>query len=398
MPLEKGSSQETISHNIATEIRAGKPPKQAAAIAYSTAGKARSDDLGAKLDTAMISSEVLAHRMDQFERARVDAGFAEQPAQGVRGDAERVELVGQDGRKYAPMKSIGRTDADQPRDELGQFASVASGHGYEEHGSRAHGIQMKHPAGHTLSIHHEAGNNKARAMHGQNMGNGHTGYSRPNTSMHRSPEDLGKFLGALHWSPGSKARTDSTFEEGKHSRSEDGKFGSGGSGSSKPAKDPGKSGSGVAGMTSHHAALKEKGWKPNFAYGVESHRYASHEHPEHPGHNVMVSKRPTYGWKHMGPGGFKGKDMGSGETPESLREHLSAFHSVKSRKDGHEGFSKLKGELAHEKGVTDPAGLAAAIGRKKYGEKGMERKAEAGRRDAKKDDIMGIPARKAQVR
>jgi 8-oxo-dGTP pyrophosphatase MutT (NUDIX family) len=40
MPLLSGSSQETISKNIETEIRAGKPPKQAAAIAYS---KARGD-------------------------------------------------------------------------------------------------------------------------------------------------------------------------------------------------------------------------------------------------------------------------------------------------------------------------------------------------------------------
>ena len=37
MPLEKGSSQKTISHNIETEINAGKDPKQAAAIAYSVA-------------------------------------------------------------------------------------------------------------------------------------------------------------------------------------------------------------------------------------------------------------------------------------------------------------------------------------------------------------------------
>lgn len=43
MPLEKGSSQETISHNIATEVRAGKDPKQAAAIAYSVAGESKAD-------------------------------------------------------------------------------------------------------------------------------------------------------------------------------------------------------------------------------------------------------------------------------------------------------------------------------------------------------------------
>lgn len=39
MPLKKGKSN--ISSNIATEIRSGKEPKQAAAIAYSVAGKSK---------------------------------------------------------------------------------------------------------------------------------------------------------------------------------------------------------------------------------------------------------------------------------------------------------------------------------------------------------------------
>ena len=35
MPLEVGKSEAVISHNIATERHAGKPEKQAVAIAYS---------------------------------------------------------------------------------------------------------------------------------------------------------------------------------------------------------------------------------------------------------------------------------------------------------------------------------------------------------------------------
>lgn len=41
MPMKRGSSKKTISKNIATLRREGRPEKQAIAIAYSKAGKSR---------------------------------------------------------------------------------------------------------------------------------------------------------------------------------------------------------------------------------------------------------------------------------------------------------------------------------------------------------------------
>ncbi len=61
MPLKKGSSQAIISENIATEIRRGHDPKQAAAIAYKTAGKSRND--GESMKDDFSKAIALAHNL-----------------------------------------------------------------------------------------------------------------------------------------------------------------------------------------------------------------------------------------------------------------------------------------------------------------------------------------------
>lgn len=74
MPLESGGSRAAFSHNVATEVDAGKGQKQAVAIAYS---KARGDDVGPdKLKQAVEAMELLTGRFEVFEK-RHDCALTE---------------------------------------------------------------------------------------------------------------------------------------------------------------------------------------------------------------------------------------------------------------------------------------------------------------------------------
>ena len=69
------------------------------------------------------------------------------------------------------------------------------------------------------------------------------------------------------------------------------------------------------------------------------------------------------------------KECGSGHTKmtKGCKECAGMWES---------DFSKLEKKLSHQKGVTNPAGLAAKIGRDKYGKEEMAKKAAAGRKKA----------------
>jgi hypothetical protein len=64
VPLKEGSSQETISSNIATEMHAGKPQKQAIAIAESEAGKSKDE----KFAVSVLPETVTAATINEQNR------------------------------------------------------------------------------------------------------------------------------------------------------------------------------------------------------------------------------------------------------------------------------------------------------------------------------------------
>ena len=66
---------------------------------------------------------------------------------------------------------------------------------------------------------------------------------------------------------------------------------------------------------------------------------------------------------------------------EEFNEELSEDDEI-SLTEKYIGFAKLKGQLARKPGVKNPAAVAAAIGRKKYGKEKFQKMAAAGKKKA----------------
>ena len=129
MPLVKSKSKEAFSKNIATEIRAGKPPKQAAAIAYSVQRSAKkmkdggdprlSVSRGEKLPTSRGAGLTEKGRQ-KFNRATGANLKAPAPHPKTKADAGRkasfcARMSGMPGPKYDEKGNLTRKAASLKR-------------------------------------------------------------------------------------------------------------------------------------------------------------------------------------------------------------------------------------------------------------------------------------------
>lgn len=93
-----------------------------------------------------------------------------------------------------------------------------------------------------------------------------------------------------------------------------------------------------------------------------------------PGHPYLEPK--NHASKGIGPQKNIG---GNGFGGDLTNAHMNDVGHKSMKLGGGGRFAKLKGQLAKKPGIYNPAGLAAAIGRKKYGSKKMNLMATKGR-------------------
>jgi len=96
MPLEKGKSKKAFTHNVKTEIKAGKPQKQAVAIAYSVkrGGKKRK-----KKKVAKESIQTEAKKQSATEKSKITVGDKTYQKTSAFGN-RNVQQVQRDKTKY----------------------------------------------------------------------------------------------------------------------------------------------------------------------------------------------------------------------------------------------------------------------------------------------------------
>lgn len=114
MPLIKSKSDKAFKKNVATEVKAGKPVKQAVAIAYSTKRTAKKA-AGGSLDPMNYDSDV-----DYYE-ARQKAGLPARPRGWT--NAERDAILNAKPHKAQPYKAPVVPKRD-PEKERAAMASI----------------------------------------------------------------------------------------------------------------------------------------------------------------------------------------------------------------------------------------------------------------------------------
>lgn len=140
MPLEKGSSRETIGRNIETEMSHGKPQKQAVAIALKEAGKSKYQDtaeegvsyypaLKTQLEACADALDGCHARMDACEaRFRKDA-WSEEAREAAAEARERKDILNRLTRSLGEDQRdrLHRMTLRELRNELRELQSMGGG-------------------------------------------------------------------------------------------------------------------------------------------------------------------------------------------------------------------------------------------------------------------------------